>query len=262
MLREHIEFVVNTNNTVYSFFNKNILDIGCGNGETVQLIASYYQPRMVIGIDPFLHEQKNGDNWSILNGDAENLPFDDNMFDVIISMAAFEHINDIKKALFEVKRVLKPFGIFYCIFGHIWTSVNGYHDDGTARQIMMVPPWGHLYMNEQEMADHFLKNGVDDAEANLLLDWIYHNKSLNRHSRTSLANWIFNAGMWVREYRESIGFSRKQFIRDGDMLFTNSRPPSEMTQSIREKISNTDYRIEDLGCCGISFLLEKYSDLY
>ena len=41
-------------------------------------------------------------------GDISNLPFKDNSFDLILCINVLEHIRDYKKALMEIKRVLKP----------------------------------------------------------------------------------------------------------------------------------------------------------
>lgn len=44
-------------------------------------------------------------------GEAENLPFKDNVFDLIDSCAVFEHVHNPLTAIKEAKRVLKPNGI-------------------------------------------------------------------------------------------------------------------------------------------------------
>lgn len=46
-------------------------------------------------------------------GDAENLPFEDNSVDVIISCAVLEHVENIEKVVEEINRVLKPNGLVY-----------------------------------------------------------------------------------------------------------------------------------------------------
>ncbi|WP_196598423.1 class I SAM-dependent methyltransferase [Pectinatus frisingensis] len=46
-------------------------------------------------------------------GNAENLPFEDESVDVIISNAVLEHVDNLDKALSEMQRVLKPNGLVY-----------------------------------------------------------------------------------------------------------------------------------------------------
>ena len=43
-------------------------------------------------------------------GDAENMPFDDNRFDVVYSFGVLHHTPDTEKSIAEVHRVLKPGG--------------------------------------------------------------------------------------------------------------------------------------------------------
>jgi len=52
------------------------------------------------------------DEW----GDAENLPFDDNSFDYVISSHVIEHVPNPIKAFTEWNRVLKKDGIMFMIF--------------------------------------------------------------------------------------------------------------------------------------------------
>lgn len=78
---------------------------------------------------------------------AEHLPFPDNEFDLIVSHEVFEHIEDVARAVQEVKRVLKPSGIAYLNI-HLFPSISGGHhvewkypDEKPSAN---VPPWDHL----------------------------------------------------------------------------------------------------------------------
>ena len=46
--------------------------------------------------------------------DIQDIPYEDNSFDIVIANMMLYHVPDINKALSEVKRVLKKDGIFYC----------------------------------------------------------------------------------------------------------------------------------------------------
>lgn len=79
-----------------------LLDVGCGSG-----ISSDFECR-VTGIDPSLELLKQFDtaeNRKALHGRAENLPFKDNEFDVVLSMTAIHNFDDIVKGMQEMKRV-------------------------------------------------------------------------------------------------------------------------------------------------------------
>lgn len=99
---------------------KKILDIasGCGSFVIQGLLNGYN----TYGIEPSdwkqdlidLKFKKNNYNpeWRkrILKGVGENLPFEDNSFDVINSWQTIEHVQDLKVCVFEMYRVLKPGG--------------------------------------------------------------------------------------------------------------------------------------------------------
>lgn len=93
------------------------LDIGCGAGYAMQ-IAEKELGCDCSGIDPdpgahgvgrYLNEMV--DNQKIIQGYAENLPFEEKSFDVVFSSHVLEHVNNEQKSLQEMKRVLKDDGI-------------------------------------------------------------------------------------------------------------------------------------------------------
>ena len=99
-----------------------ILDIGCGAGVDTIIAALMAGPSgSVTGIDlvPEMLERAKENarlagalNVEFMEGSAEELPFPDNTFDVVISNGVFNLVVDKVKALGEVYRVLKPGGRF------------------------------------------------------------------------------------------------------------------------------------------------------
>jgi len=97
------------------FKDKNVVDIGCGTGESVRLMA--LQGGIVIGIDTAKMINKPGEsglpqNAVYLIGTGEQLPLGDCSVDVATYIASFHHIpaNRMIQALKECQRVLKPEG--------------------------------------------------------------------------------------------------------------------------------------------------------
>jgi SAM-dependent methyltransferase len=89
-----------------------------------------------------------GIDQTLVCADVSNLPFPDNIFDLITSVAAFEHFLDVPAVLAEVYRVVKPGGLVYaCI--HPFTCPSGGHNvrisEVPLRSLPQgVDPWDHL----------------------------------------------------------------------------------------------------------------------
>ena len=95
-----------------------ILEIGCGPGALAEALLRWYPKAEIIGVDrdtKFIEFAKaNISGVTFIEGDATNLPFEDNTFDVTISNTVQEHIEPF--AFWgEQKRVLKSGGICLCL---------------------------------------------------------------------------------------------------------------------------------------------------
>ena len=93
---------------------RSVLDIGCGPGTVLSLISTKTDVELY-GIDlspemTRIAQDRLGRRADIRLGDSETLPWDDNSFDVIISIASFHHFPAPKKSLSEIHRVIKPEG--------------------------------------------------------------------------------------------------------------------------------------------------------
>lgn len=91
----------------------NILDIGCGSGFSIEKILS--GNFNVYGIDTteevISYAKKIRPNYHFQVGYAEDLPFENNFFNVIFYLDSIEHLNDPCLSLKEAHRVLKPEGV-------------------------------------------------------------------------------------------------------------------------------------------------------
>lgn len=88
---------------------KTILDVGCGTGISSDFFAK--KGFQVTGIDPaieLINQNKyEGTLSKLIQAFAENLPFKENEFDLVISFTAIQNFSDLKKGLSEIKRVGK-----------------------------------------------------------------------------------------------------------------------------------------------------------
>jgi len=97
-----------------------VLDVGCGGGAAVKMIAAIAPKGRVCGIDHSrdmvnLSKRVNrqlieGGRVVVDHGSVSDLPYSDEMFDVVTAFETIEFWPDLSKDLEEVKRVLKPGG--------------------------------------------------------------------------------------------------------------------------------------------------------
>ncbi|MBS3157467.1 class I SAM-dependent methyltransferase [Candidatus Woesearchaeota archaeon] len=82
-----------------------LLDVGCGTG----LTTTPWKCKRY-GIDPskkLLERARQKDKITYKLASAENIPFKDNFFDIVISITAIQNFTNIEKGLKEIKRVGK-----------------------------------------------------------------------------------------------------------------------------------------------------------
>ena len=107
-----------TDITENDLISKKILEVGCGRGGGTSYIAQYLKPQQMVGVDFSTQNIKLAQkfhqlsNLSFEQGDAENLPFDNDTFDIIINVESSHCYGSMTKFMQEVARVLKPEGIF------------------------------------------------------------------------------------------------------------------------------------------------------
>ena len=134
-----------------------ILDIGCGGGININRMAR--NAKKVYGIDYSiesvnLSKEVNDDyiaqgKVEILEGNVQNLPFDDNTFDIITAFETVYFWPNIEKCFGEVKRVLKPGGLF----------LIGLESNGSDNMIMKLSEkLINMTVYDDEQITEFLKN--------------------------------------------------------------------------------------------------------
>ncbi|THF54002.1 glycoside hydrolase family 99-like domain-containing protein [Allorhizobium terrae] len=96
--------------------NKHVLDIASGEGFGSEILARH--AKNVIGVDvsqdavDHANEKYARDTLSFICGSATNIPIESKSVDVVISFETIEHLSDHALMISEIKRVLKPDGLF------------------------------------------------------------------------------------------------------------------------------------------------------
>jgi 2-polyprenyl-3-methyl-5-hydroxy-6-metoxy-1,4-benzoquinol methylase len=85
-----------------------VLEVGCGQGHLTKRLAD--RGIDITGIDANPNAPEVAESDRVLYMRAEALEFEDESFDIILSVHAIEHIPPLSQALAEMARVLKPAG--------------------------------------------------------------------------------------------------------------------------------------------------------
>lgn len=98
--------------------DKDILEVGSGRGGGASYIARYYSPKTYTGLDisagiiQFCNTYYNTSGLSFSKGSAENQPFGNEVFDIVINVESARCYGNLNTFFREVSRVLKPGGYF------------------------------------------------------------------------------------------------------------------------------------------------------
>lgn len=93
---------------------KDVLEVACGAGAGLGYLAQTCKTIEACDIDSEIVKIAKShykDRFTIVIGDAHQLPFDDASKDVIILFEALYYIKDVEKFITECKRILRPNGI-------------------------------------------------------------------------------------------------------------------------------------------------------
>lgn len=111
---------------------KNILDVGCGLGTLTIKIANAKPDALVHGIDlldstieqcRFNTRIEGVTNTTFVAASAYELPFEAGFFDAVTCFFMLHHLEDIPKALREIRRILKPDGKLFAV-----EPIDHFHD--------------------------------------------------------------------------------------------------------------------------------------
>jgi SAM-dependent methyltransferase len=103
---------------------RRVLEVGCGRGIALPVLASRLAPRALVGIDVdqqlvAIAQQRLrvlGVDATVHHADVRSLPFDDASFDLVIDFGTCYHVSGGRAgawaALGEIARVLAPGGLF------------------------------------------------------------------------------------------------------------------------------------------------------
>jgi ubiquinone/menaquinone biosynthesis C-methylase UbiE len=146
-----------------------VLDIGCGPGTITVDVAEAVSPGEVVGVDPVEADIATARQWasqaapgarvSFCTGDAHELPFADDSFDVVYSHTVAHSLLDPVRALREQRRVTRPGG---------WVVASGVRDAATPIRYPRCPNWEKAWEAlgrcNEAVAERFRSSGEDPTQ--------------------------------------------------------------------------------------------------
>lgn len=95
---------------------KSVLEVSCGRGGGADFATRYLRPGRYDGLDlspnniRFCRERYSHDGVEFVEGDADNLPFGEAEFDIVVNIEASNGYDSVQEFFRQVYRVLRPGG--------------------------------------------------------------------------------------------------------------------------------------------------------
>jgi ubiquinone/menaquinone biosynthesis C-methylase UbiE len=172
-----------------------VLDLGCGAGDLCRRIQSL-GARQIIGVDISANMLELAQR-NILAGVTfqqkamEDLDFNQEMFDLVVSSLAFHYIVDLQKMFRNIYHFLKPSGwLLFSIEHPVFTSSQGIHHgwikDSSGNKLC----WP---------VDHYSKEGKRESH------WFVEGVIKYHRTISTIMNSLINTGFTIKTVVEPIG---------------------------------------------------------
>ena len=89
---------------------RDVLEVGCGTGLILKEVARDARRASGVDLSAGMLRRARGRGLPVAQGDATAIPFASESFDVVCSFKVLPHVRDLKAALAEMARLLRPGG--------------------------------------------------------------------------------------------------------------------------------------------------------
>lgn len=210
--------------------NKEILEIGCGNGVQALYINANYGPLKITGIDlnkaniEIANSEKvraNADNVEFLVDDAQNIEHvPSNSVDILINIESAFHYPDKSAFLKEISRVLKPGGRF------LIADILSTRKKREGLMKIWGKPMGHHFWNKKRYEEEFLKselviNYSEDITEQVKKGWSIYKNWIPKIKRQNFLQNVAYRLFYVINVRLNIYFLNK---RQQYLIYVGNKP--------------------------------------
>ena len=134
-----------------------LLDVGTSTGIIDNYLADYFSSVVGLDIDEqaieYARRTHQKPNLAFNLGDALNINFPSDSFDVVICSQVYEHVPDPRRMMDEIFRVLSPGGVCYFAAGNR-IMLNEAHYNLPLLSVL-PRPLAHLYIRYSGKADYY-----------------------------------------------------------------------------------------------------------
>ena len=207
-----------------------ILDVGCGSGFFSNL--AHLKGLNIIGLDasaPLIGQaKKRNPSINFLTGEMEELPFEDNSFDIVCAFNSIQYAESITNAVLESKRVLKRNGKLVIM---IW----GNKEDCESRSYLkiigsLLPPpppgaGGPFALSDNQGLERILEDCglkiIDNKDVDSIWDYPNSDTALKGLlSAGPAAKAIENSG-FEKVYKKSFEGIKPYIQKNGRVIYKN-----------------------------------------
>lgn len=196
---------------------------------------------------------RKSDQYNFFLANIEDLPSEYySKYDLVFSLAAFEHIHKFPLALEKMFLALKPGGQLFSMFSPIWSAFDGHHlpkitdKQGNSFEFSNspIPPWGHLLMRPGELSQ-YLYQFTDKETAHLITYYVYNSPHINRFFTEDYIEFIEQSSFKVKTLELTFSTSIEKetqltleklhpgrtYFKNNGILVVLEKPESERTNS-------------------------------
>jgi len=196
-----------------------ILELGCGDASLWEKNKDRISKGLNITLSDFskgmlndakLTLGKNAENFKFQIIDAQEIPYDDCSFDVVIANHMLYHVENISEALSEIYRVLRPGGYFYF-------STVGQNHMIEIRDIMLKFKSETMDIKSSDITSRFqLENGDDKLKKWFVnIEMKRYEDNLIVTEATPIIDYIFSMPGNVREsFNEERLYELRKYLKD------------------------------------------------
>lgn len=203
-------------------------------------------------------------------GNIEDLPDEHyGKYDLIFSIAAFEHIQKLPQALEKMFLSLKLGGQLFSAFAPVWSSFNGHHlpeiTDEQGQTFSFenspIPPWGHLLMRPGELCN-YLYQKTDKKTADLIEYYVNRSPHINRLFIEDYIDFVNQTEFEINQVKpiffieipiniqqqlQKLYSGRKDFTHEGLLLILN-KTENFANQELKSSILNRLRTVNLITC--------------